>query len=137
MYRIQNLFKRKALARLFTFSSVLFSSLSKQSVGVHGWWVGSEGVRSLRFTIIVNLEILNDELQELSAIAAQSAASEDVEQACTLLGAAQEIADGADIALSATSRDKLGDLLAEVFQAMNNAHTARRLLKACRPYGDQ
>jgi hypothetical protein len=88
---------------------------------------------SLRFTIMVNLDILNEELEELSAVAAQSTANAEVTQASELLRVARDIAYQADIILAARSTETLGQLLEAVFGAMNNATTARKLLNACRP----
>src|SRR5271163_37978 len=82
-----------------------------------------DNMHSLRFTIMVNLDILNDELEELSAVAAQSAANAEVTQANELLRVAREIADQADIILVARSTETLGHLLEAVFGAMNNATT--------------
>jgi hypothetical protein len=92
-----------------------------------------QDLRVLRHTIRVNLSILENEIDELSAIAQKAPPSEDATAAKRLLEKAQGalLLEMALFALSAASLKQRGEILGQVFEAMNQANQARHLLNAC------
>ncbi len=91
-------------------------------------------LRVSRHTIRVNLGLLEEEITELNEIAQKAPPSAAVSAAKTLLEKAQGalLLDMALFALSAASTEQLGEILGQVFEAMNQSNTARHLLNACR-----
>jgi hypothetical protein len=91
----------------------------------------------LRHTINVNLNILENEIVELTALivvdANQKASTAEHEEAKALLENAQAIASHARLHVSDKGYNELQELLGQVYGAMNLATSARRLLNACRP----
>lgn len=98
-----------------------------------GYWDREirEPKQNLRHTIRVNLGILQRELRELVEIAKKSNPTADVERATTLLEQASEIFS-VEETLDKASRAKLGEILSQVFAAMDKSTQARRLLGAIR-----
>jgi hypothetical protein len=92
-----------------------------------------QDLRALRHTIRVNLTILEEEITELNAIAKNARPSADVTEAKALLEKAQGalVLDMALFALSAASSKQRGEILGQVFEAMNQSNKARHLLNAC------
>jgi|GEM_PF-2464655 len=90
----------------------------------------------LRHTINVNLNILDSEIIELTALIAtntkQRAATSEEEEAKTLLQLAQTTASYARLVIAESGYDELQEMLGQVYGAMNLATRARRLLNACR-----
>jgi hypothetical protein len=89
-----------------------------------------EDLRDSRHTIRVNLAILEKEIAELKGIAKRTPASADVTAAKALLETAQN-ALMLEFALSTASSKQLGEILGQVFEAMNQSNRARHLLNAC------
>ncbi|MFA7340027.1 MAG: hypothetical protein WC028_24830 [Candidatus Obscuribacterales bacterium] len=91
----------------------------------------------LRHTINVNLNILENEIIELTALivadANQKTSTAAHEEAKTLLENAQAIASYARIHVSDKGYNELQEMLGQVYGAMNHATSARKLLNACRP----
>jgi hypothetical protein len=93
-----------------------------------------DDIRELRHTIRVNCGILIRELGELSGIANRAAPSVAVTDAKRLLHKASLVADDVPHRINSGDTESLGELLTEVFGAMNKSTNARRLLGACQPY---
>ncbi len=91
----------------------------------------------LRHTINVNLNILDSEIIELTALIAnntkQRTATTEEEEAKALLQLAQTTASSTRLVVAESGYDELQGMLGQVFGAMNMATSARRLLNACRP----
>lgn len=91
----------------------------------------------MRHTITVNLNILEGEIVELTALIAVGANKEPLtteqKQAIVLLENAQATAHHARLYVSSSGYDELLDMLGQVYSAMNFTTSARRLLNACRP----
>lgn len=91
----------------------------------------------LRHTINVNLNILDSEIIELTALIATNtkhrAETAEEEEAKALLQLAQSTASSARLVVAESGYDELQGMLGQVYSAMNMATSARRLLNACRP----
>jgi hypothetical protein len=91
----------------------------------------------LRHTINVNLNILENEIIELTALIVvdgyQKPLTAEQEEAKVLLENAQAIASHARLHVSDKGYNELQEMLGQVYGAMNLATSARRLLNACRP----
>ncbi len=91
----------------------------------------------LRHTINVNLNILDSEIIELTALIAnntkQRTATTEEEEAKALLQLAQTTASSARLVVAESGYNELKKMLGQVYGAMNMATRARRLLNACRP----
>ena len=89
----------------------------------------------LQHTINVNLNILESEIVELTALlvvdANQKTPRAEQEEAKALLGKAQVIASFARLHVSDTGYDELQEMLGQVYGAMNHATSARKLLNSC------
>jgi hypothetical protein len=90
-----------------------------------------DDIRELRHTIKVNLGILIRELDELSGIAKRATPSIAVSDAKKLLQSASLVADAVPQRFNSGDNESLGEMLTEVFGAMNKSTKARRLLGAC------
>lgn len=92
----------------------------------------------LRHTINVNLNILENEIIELTALIVadtnQKTSTAEQEEAKTLLENAQAIASYTRLHVSDKGYNELQEMLGQVYGAMNLATSARRLLNACRPF---
>jgi hypothetical protein len=86
----------------------------------------------LRHAISVNLGILSNEHRELTQIAS-SHNSPDKAQALGLLASVQTTLTAIGTDMTRFSNRKLGNILGQVFEAMNKSSKARRLLGACEP----
>lgn len=91
----------------------------------------------MRHTINVNLNILESEIVELTALitvgANQELLTKEQKQVKVLLDNAQTTARHARLYVSSNGYDELLDMLGQVYSAMNLTTNARRLLNACRP----
>ncbi len=85
----------------------------------------------LRYTINVNLSILNSELKDLLKIADDSPSSPETLRAKALLSSSSNIARNTELQQYIGSKDELVTMLGNVFTAMNQSTEARRLLGAC------
>ncbi len=90
----------------------------------------------LRHTININLGILRHEYAQLMSIAENAQPSADVTTAKALLTAVAITSESAKTTIKSHSRQKLQDLLSDVFGAMSKSTNARHLLGACQPFTD-
>ena len=86
----------------------------------------------LRHAIAVNLGILRKEHGELTRIASSQSGPDKV-KAVGLLANVQATMTAVGTDMTRFSNRKLGNILGQVFEAMNKSTTARRLLGACHP----
>lgn len=114
---------------------ILFNFAFKTNANTRDQTVKDEQV--MRQTINVNLNILENEIIELTALivvdANQKTSTAAHAEAKTLLENAQAIASYARLHVSDRGYDDLQEMLGQVYGAMNLATSARRLLNACRP----
>ena len=89
-------------------------------------------------TILINLNVLENEIIELTALivvdANQKTSTAEHEEAKALLENAQAIASYARLHVSDKGYNEPQEMLGQVYGAMNLATSARRLLNACRPF---
>src|SRR5579871_3011442 len=86
----------------------------------------------LRHAISVNLGILRREHHELTRIASSHDGPDKV-QAVGLLASVQTTLSALGTDMTRFSNRRLGNILGQVFAAMNKSANARRLLGACEP----
>ena len=114
---------------------ILFNFAFKTNANTRSETAKDEQV--MRHTINVNLNILENEIVELTALtvvdANQKKPTAEQEEAKALLENAQAIASYARLHVSDKSYNELQKMLGQVYSAMNMATSARRLLNACRP----
>ena len=114
---------------------ILFNFAFKTNANTRSETAKDEQV--MRHTINVNLNILENEIVELTALtvvdANQKKPTAEQEEAKALLENAQAIASYARLHVSDKGYNELQKMLGQVYGAMNMATSARRLLNACRP----